>query len=158
MADPHLKLANGAVGRTLVINDDLLLVDGDWAAGDYANGTNLDPFANLYLKVQWNTTAPAAGLNVANVYLLPGDGEGSEAFPEGGDAGIGSDFIPQKIFLVGTFETIDPSITVDEILGTPSISLYDAGNRFILENVSGQEFDLTWELAIVPYGFKSPSI
>lgn len=158
MADPQLKLAVGAVGRTTVIDDDAVLVDTDWAAGDYDNSVSLDPFAHLFLTVQWNTTAPAALINVANLYSIPGDNAGTELFPGGGDAGIGTDFIPQKVFLVGTFETIDPSITVDETLVVPNVSLFFAGNRFVLENVSGEEFDLTWQLDVVPFGFKSPSI
>lgn len=158
MADPHLKLAAGAVGRTSVIDDDAVLVNGDHAAGDYVNSANLDPFAHMLLTVQWNSSAPAAGINVANLYNIPGDGAGSELFPEGGDAGIGTDDIPQRVLLVGTFETINPSITVDETLVVQNVSLFFSGNRFVLENVSGQEFDLTWKLDLVPFGFKSPTV
>ena len=158
MADPQLKLAVGAVGRTAVINDDAVLITTDWAAGDYDNSVSLDPFAHMFLTVQWNTTAPSAGLNIANLYNIPGDNAATELFPEGGDAAIGTDDIPQKVFLVGTFETINPSITVDETLAVANISLFFAGNRFILENVSGEEFDLTWQLDIVPFSFKSPPV
>ncbi len=142
MAD--VKLAEGTF--TTVIDDDATLADGARAAGDLNNGTALEIIGDAYFEVQWNTTAPTVNTVVAELYLLRGDGEASEDFPEGGDAGLGTDDDPQATTLVGTFETINPSITVDETLIAMDIPLSIGNNRFVLKNVSGQEMDLTWEL------------
>ena len=147
MADVKLK-ADTSV-QTL-IDDNLALVTTDWAAGDYDNGTALDLWANIYLTLQYDTTAPAANLPVANLYLIPGDGAGTEVYPTGGDAGLGTDFIPQGVFYVGSFECINPSITTDEVLCLPRIPLYPDGNRFVIENISGYSFDSTWILKMKP--------
>ena len=137
--------------RAIVINDDALLANGSRAAADYDNDTNKDLWCNVFLTVQYNTTAPSAGDKIGELYILPGDDAGTEKFPEGGDAGLGTDDDPQKILLVGVFEAINPSITVDETLSLSGIALYHSGNRFVFKNVSGQEMDLTWQLDIVPY-------
>jgi len=133
-----------------VIDDDAVLGNGARAAADYDNSAELDFSGVFYLTVQWNTTAPSANIAVAELYVLPGDGEGTEVFPEGGDAGLGTDDDPQACFLVHTFETINPSITVDETIGSPEVELYGDGNRVVLKNISGQEFDLTWILKLKP--------
>ncbi len=148
MADLKLK-ADTALAT--VIDDDAALADGVRAAADYDNSTALDPFCNLYLTVQFNGTAPAARAVIAEVFILPGNGEGTEVFPAGGDAGLGTNFDPQAVYSVGVIEAVDPSITVDEELGIPNISLYPDGNRFVIKNVSGEEFDLTWILKIKPF-------
>lgn len=142
MAD--IKLGEGTFAT--VINDDATLADGVRAAGDLNNGTNLEIIGDAYLTVQWNTTAPTVNTIVGELYVLRGDGESSEVFPEGGDAGLGTDDDPQAITLVGVFETINPSLTVDETLIAMDIPLSIGNNRFVLKNVSGQEFDLTWQL------------
>lgn len=133
-----------------IINDDATLADAARAAGDYDNSTALDLEAVAYLTVQYDSGPPTAGDVVAELYLLPGDGESTEVFPDGGDAGLGTDDDPQAIYLVGMFESINPSLTVDEVLGSLPFPLYPAGNRFVLKNVSGQTFDATWQLDIKP--------
>lgn len=161
MADPTLRRADGGVGIQNVINDDALLANAARAAGDYDNSTNLDPFCTIQLTVQYNaivTPTIANGTPVAECYLLPGNGEASELFPNGGDAGLGQDADPQASLLVGTFVSVSPSITVDELLVIRDVLLGDAGNRFVVKNISGQEFDLTWQLDIIPHGFKSPLV
>ena len=142
MAD--IKLKEGTF--TTVIDDGATLADGARAAGDLDNGTGLEIIGDAYLTVQWNTTAPTVNTIVAELYVLRGDGEASESFPEGGDAGLGTDDDPQATTLVGVFETINPSITVDETLIAMDIPLSIGKNRFVLKNVSGQEQDLTWQL------------
>jgi len=137
--------------RVNVIDDNAALANNVRAAGDFDNDSNKDLYCNVFLKVQFDTTAPSAGFKIAELYVLPGDDAATELFPEGGDAGLGSDFTPQKIFLVGVFETIDPSITTDEELALAGVPLYHSGNRFVLLNTSAQQFDLTWQLDIVPF-------
>ena len=137
--------------RAIVINDNATLANGVRAAADYDNDTNKDLWCNVFLTVQWNTTPPTAGDKIGELYIIPGDDAGTEKFPEGGDAGLGTDDTPQRIFLVGVFQSINPSLTVDEILSLTNIPLYHSGNRFVFLNTSGQEMDLTWQLDIVPY-------
>ena len=152
MAD--IKYKEGAA-RTVVINDDAALANNTRAAADYNNDTLLDLFGDVFLVQQFDTTAPSAGDKTGELHILPGDNAATEKFPEGGDAGLGTDDDPQKIFLVGVFETINPSISVDETLGLPGIRLFMAGNRFVFKNVSGQQMDLTWQLDIHPYKLQS---
>lgn len=137
------------------IDDNATLATGVRAAGDLNNDTEQDLYCTVYLVVQWDGTAPSVGFKVADLYILPGDGEVSEVFPEGGDAGLGTDDTPQALFYVGSFESVNPSITVDETLALPGVRLYPDGNRFVLQNTSGQTFDLTWELRVKPYKIQS---
>lgn len=140
------------IGLTAVINKDVALVDGARAAGDYDNDTDKANFCDALLRVQWNTTPPAVGDEIAQLWLLFGDGEVSESFPEGGDGTVGNSVDPQAALLVGSFETRAPSISADEELQVKDIPLrVGATNRFVLKNVSGEEFDLTWQLDIVTY-------
>ena len=137
--------------RAIVINDNAALADDARAAADYDNDTNKDLACNVYLVVQWNTTAPTPDDRIAELWVLPGDDAGTEKFPEGGDAGLGTDDDPQQIFLVGVFVAVNPSNSVDETLCIPGVALYHSGNRFVLKNLGGQEMDETWQLDIVPY-------
>lgn len=138
-----------------VIDDNATLGTAARAAGDYDNGTELDLFAVAYLTNQYDATAPSAGDTAAYLYNLPGDGDvTTEVYPEGGDAAIGTDDDPQAIFLVATLVTVNPSITVDEVLASLPFQLYPDGNRFVLKNVSGQTFDLTWQLDIKPFKYQ----
>jgi len=153
MADLRYKDASGA--PTSVIDDNATLADGARAAGDYDNSANLDLFCVPYLTVQYDGGPPTANTKVAELYLLPGNADGTEKFPEGGDAGLGTDDDPQACFLVGSFESINPSLTVDEVLALPPVRLYPHGNRFVLKNTSGQTFDLTWQLEIMRFKYES---
>ena len=84
MAD--IKLLADTALQT-VIDDNATLADAARAAGDYDNGTALDLEAVAYLTVQYDTGPPSAGDVVAELYVLPGDGETTEVFPDGGGAG-----------------------------------------------------------------------
>jgi len=133
-----------------VIDDNATLADAARAAGDYDNGTELDLEAVAYLTVQYDGGPPTAGDSIAELYVLPGDGAGTEVFPDGGDAAIGTDDDPQAIYLVSVFQCVNPSLTVDEVLGSLKFGLYPDSNRFVLKNTSGQTFDSTWQLDIKP--------
>ncbi len=138
--------------RAVVINDDAALGNGVRAAADYDNDTNKDLACNVLLTVQWNSISGiAAGDRVMELYILPGDDAGPDVYPEGGDAGLGTNDDPQPILLAGVFTTVNPSVTVDETLSIPGVPLHHSGNRFVVKNISGQEMDLTWHLDIVPY-------
>lgn len=137
--------------RTNVIDDNATLANNTRAAGDYDNDTNKDLFCNVFLTVQYDGGPPTAGDKIAELYILPGDDAATEVFPDGGDAGLGTDDTPQLIHLVGVFESINPSTTVDEELALSGIPLHHSGNRFVILNTSGQTFDSTWQLDIVPF-------
>lgn len=141
------KLHHGTSVAT-VINDDATLGEGVRAAGDYDNETEKDLWGVAYLDVQWDGTAPAAGTIVAELWVLPEDG--NSVYPEGGDSALGTDDDPQPEFWVGKFTSINPSITVDEIMACVVPVLY-GNNRFVLKNISGQTFDSTWELRFKPF-------
>ena len=144
------------IGALLVINDNAALTDGSRAAGDATTGNKGNAsWADAYLTIQFDTTAPAAGSTIAELYVVPGDGDASQVFPEGGDAGLGSNVDPQKSLLVGVFETRDPSTSVDEILIIRGIQLGIGTDRFVIKNVSGQTFDLTWQLDLVFWTYES---
>lgn len=140
---------------SVVINDDAALTNSSRAAGDYDNSTELDIECDVYLQVQYDAGPPAAGTRVADLYVLPGDGAGTQLYPDGGDAGLGTDDDPQSDFFVGSFVSVNPSLTVNELLSLPRVRLYGHGNRFVLKNTSGQTFDSTWELRIKPSKFQS---
>jgi len=138
-----------------VIDKNAALVTAARVAADYNNSSELDTHCVAFLTVQFDTTAPTAGDPIAELYVLPGNGEVSEVFPQGGDGTVGADVDPQSVFLMGVFETISPSISVDEVVALPNVPLYPAGNRFVLKNTSGQQFDLTYQLDIKPAKFQA---
>ena len=137
-------------GEQNVIDDNAALTDGSRAAGDYDNGTELDVLCDVWLTVQYDGGPPTAGDLVADLYVMPSQPDDT-TFPEGGDAALGTDDDPQAIFLVGSFESVNPSTTVNEVLCIPMVRLYPHDNRFVVKNTSGQTFDLTWQLDIVPH-------
>lgn len=141
---PDIKLqADSAI--TVIIDTNTLLANNGRVSGDYANDTKRDFECDLYWEGQYDTTAPTAGDEIARVWNLPGDGQVTELFPEGGS---GND--PQGAYFVGSIFAINPSITVNEIVGLPSVILYPFGNRFVIKNVSGQQWSLEWEVRIRP--------
>ena len=140
---------------SVVINKNATLATGSRAAGDYDNSTNNSLVCNALIKVQWNTTAPADGVFIANLWVLPGDGAGTEKFPIGGDGTVGTDFEPSNQLFVGAFECVDASITLDREYMVRDIRLTPHTNRFVLLNTSGFEFDLTWQLDLLPYKIQS---
>ena len=148
---PDFRFKDPSGGLTTVINDNATLADGARAAGDHDNSSNLDLWCIPYLTVQFDGGPPSVDDEIAELYLLPGDAEASEGYPDGGDSGLGTDDDPQDAFYVGSFHTVNPSTSTDEVLALPPIPLYPHGNRFVLKNVSGQTMDLTWQLDILPY-------
>ena len=134
-----------------VIDKNATLTDGSRAAGDYDNSSAQDNEGIAYLELQFDTGPPSAGAVIASMWLLPGDGEVSESFPEGGDGTVGTDDDPQPSFLIAVFTTINPSTSVNEVAGSLPFYLYPATNRFVIRNDSGQTYDATWELRIKPY-------
>lgn len=135
---------------SIIINTDATLADATRKAVAYNNSVG-DRFADFFLDVEYETSLPTAGAIIGELFLLPGDGAGTEEFAEGGDGTIGSNVDPQKIHQVGFFETRNPSLTVNEILVIPAVQLYPANGRVVIKNVAGRAYGATWELRIRPY-------
>lgn len=115
------------------------------------NNSNGDQYADFFLDVEYETSLPTAGAIVGELFLLPGDGAGTEEFAEGGDGTVGSNVDPQKIHQVGFFETRNPSLTVIETLVIAAVQLYPANGRIVIKNVAGRPYGALWELRIRPY-------
>lgn len=145
-------LADSALAT--VISGGSSLANGNRAAGDYDNSTELDLFCDVFLTGLTFASAPAAGTSVVELYLLPGDGEASESFPEGGDGTVGDDVTPQRALLVGSFETVQPSTTEAEVLCIPNVMLHPHGNRFVIRNFSGQSINSGYAIKIKPRKFQ----
>lgn len=145
MADYKLKQDTAI---QTIIDDNATLANAARSAGDYDNSTALDPFGIFQLTVQYDGGPPAAGTKIADLYIIPGTSTGP-TYADGGDAGLGTDDTPQAIYWVASFQSINPSTTVDEVLGTVEIPLY-ARNRVVVLNTSGQTFDSTWILKMQP--------
>lgn len=134
------------------IDKNASLATGARAAGSLSVATKAGgEFADLYLTVHFDTTAPSAGTSIAELYLLPGNGESSEVFPQGGDGTVGVDVDPQQNQLVGVFESRSPSITTDEVLVVRGVPLGVGTDRLVVKNISGQTFNLAWQLDAVCY-------
>ena len=154
MAD---KLLRQDIAAATVIDDNATLASSARAAADYDNSTNKATHGDLYLTVQWNTTPPTTLDLVAELFLLKGDGSGLIA--DGGDAGLGTDDTPVAVHSLGHFQSLNPSITVDETMAIYDVELTSSSeNRFVLLNTSGQEFDLTWILQIVPHHLQTAAV
>lgn len=141
--------------KTTVIDTNTTLADAARAAGDYDNSTELDLMCDIFLSSLIFSAAPSANIIVADLYVLPGDGAVSESYPEGGDTSTGTDDTPQAVHYVGSFETINPSSSVAEVLALKDVPLGPHGNRFVLENKSGQTMHTTYDLSIMPKKFQS---
>lgn len=137
--------------QTVVIDKNAALTDGSRAAGDYDNSSNGDLYADFFLVVQFDTTAPSAGETIAELYVLHADDSGTPAYPQGGDGTVGSNVDPQRTLMAGVFETRSPSISTDEVLLVSGVPISPRNMRVVIKNVSGQQFDLTWELRMKPY-------
>lgn len=138
-------------GATVVINTDATLADGSRAAADYDNGTELDLVCDVWLEnFHFDTSAPSAGAEVAELYVLRSKPDDS-TFPEGGDGTTGDNVDPQQVHYIDSFETREPSTTVEETLALYDVPLGPHTNRLVIKNVSGQTFTSTWQVSVVPH-------
>lgn len=104
-------------------------------------------WADFFLTISFDTTAPAAGAKVGNLWLLPSTDEVTARFPSGGDGTVGNDFDPQAILLVGSFEAINPGLdAATEILALGAVPLFQGEQRVVFKNTSGQIISLEWQL------------
>lgn len=91
------------------------------------------PYGDLELAVRYTSSAPAAGISVAEVYLLPTvDGTN---YPEGG-TGV----TPQAALMVGVFESRNGSTGAVERLVLRGIELPARSYKVVLVNKSGKTY------------------
>ena len=95
------------------------------------NDADLNLYCDLELAIAYTTSAPSAGVKVAEVYLLPTvDGTN---FAEGGTS-----LTPQKSLLVATFESRNGSTSTLEYLIATGIPLPPRDFKLLLVNTSGK--------------------
>lgn len=130
MAD--LKLQTG-VSATNALSTGLdSLADAARAlSGAIDNSTNLNLYMDLQLEIKYTSSAPTAGVIVAEVYLLPTvDGTNYE---EGGTT-----ITPQASRLVATFESRNGSTSAFEYLTSLGIPIPVGSFKLLLINKSGK--------------------
>lgn len=138
---------------TAVITTGGTLADQARTLGSYDNTVNLDLYADAFLTVQYDSSFPAAGVAVAELYMLPADSVGgSPNFPVGGDGTGGSANVdPQKSLLVGVFETRNGSTSATETLAIIGIPLCPRTMRWVVKNISGKTMHQGLALKLKPY-------
>jgi len=104
----------------------------------------------MQLTMKFKTSAPAARIIIAELYLLP--------MVSNVPTGAEEIYTPQDALLVGTFQTIAPHITNSEHLILPAIPLTPSVMYFVIKNVSGETFVAAepegatgWGVLIVPF-------
>lgn len=144
-----IKLKPSATMSIITTGMDSLTDTSRAISGDFDNSANLDPFADLELDIAYTSSAPVAGLKVAEVYLLPSV-DGSN-YAEGS-----ASITPQKALLVATFESRNGSTSTVELLSTPGISLPPDHMKFLVVNTSGKTLKSSGNiLKIRPYKYQS---
>lgn len=121
------------------------LGNGDNTSAVWNNSDNVT-FVNAWLRVYFDTTAPSPGALIAELWYLPSDGEGTPDYPET-DATDNA----QAALKVGVFETINPSLSTAESLVIRRIAVEPGNGTWLIHNISGQTFNSTWQLDLVPY-------
>jgi len=143
------KYEEGAKVTLLANTDSVNLADGSLKVIPYDNTGEDDLWlwANIQLALRYDTSAPAAGTAVAELYLLPKVSN----YPEGS-----SSLTPQAALLVGVFESRDPKTHETEHLILPAIPLTPAEMYFVIKNISGETFagnngGTGWAFHIIPF-------
>jgi hypothetical protein len=120
------------------------LANNGYAQGDIANA-NERPFGDFYLTSD-DAVAPTTGDYVAELWLLPGDGDSPEKFPYGGSQD------PQAEFLVGSFES---GGTASEVMSLRNIVMGPNTSRIVVKNTSGAAWQEDWFLDVVLHTLKN---
>lgn len=113
------------------------------------NDAGLDLFCDLELAIAYTSSAPSAGIKVAEVYLIP--------TVDGTNFGEGSSSItPQKQLLAAVFESRNGSTSTVEYLVASGIPLPPRDFKLLLLNTSGKTLHATLNtLKIRPYKLQS---
>jgi hypothetical protein len=129
-----LKLKAGVAATNALSTELNSLADaGRVVSAAIDNSSNLDLFMDLQLAVQYTSSAPAAGVVVAEVYLLPSiDGTN---YAEGSTS-----VTPQQQLLVATLESRNGSTSAVEYLDSLGIPIPIGSFKLLLVNKSGKTY------------------
>lgn len=143
MAD--IKWVDGSIATALSTGLNSLADAGRAISSAIDNDAGLDLYCDLELAIAYTSSAPSAGVKVAEVYLLPTvDGTN---FAEGGTS-----LTPQKSLLVAAFESRNGSTSAVEYLTASGIPLPPRDFKLLLVNTSGKTLHATLNtLKIRPY-------
>lgn len=130
MADLKLKAGVSATDA-LTTGLDSLADAARAISGAIDNSTNLDLYMDLQLEIKYTSSAPSAGVIVAEVYLVPTvDGTN---YSEGS-----ASITPQASRMVATFESRNGSTSNFEYLDTLGIPIPVGSFKLLLVNKSGK--------------------
>lgn len=148
MAD--LKWKDGSIATVFTTELNSLADGSRVLSSAIDNDAGLDLYADFELVVQYTSSAPAAGVIAAELFLLPTvDGTN---YPEGGTS-----LDPQQALKVGTFESRNGSTSATERLVVSGVSLPPRDFKILLKNISGKTLASSGNtLKIRPY--KSQSV
>jgi hypothetical protein len=93
----------------------------------------------VFASIRYTNITGIAGTEVLELFIMPGNGQDPEVFPEGGDASLGSNFDPQDIWSVGSFQSVTPSTTETEVLAL-WVDLPPGNCRFVFKNLTANAF------------------
>jgi len=146
---PDLKWKDGSIATALDSGLDSLANGSRAISAVIDNDAGLDLYADFELVVRYTTTAPAAGVITAELFLLPTvDGTN---YPEGS-----SSLDPQQMLKVGIFESRNGTTSATERLVLTGIPLPPRDFKVLLKNTSGFSYYSTANtLKIRPYKLQS---
>lgn len=99
--------------------------------GAIDNTTALDLYDDIQLKVEYTSSAPAAGVKMGELYLVPSvDGTN---YAEGSTS-----LTPQKSQLVGTFESRNGATATFEYLVIQGVPIPPLNFKYLFVNTSGK--------------------
>lgn len=127
----QVKWIDGSIATALSSGLNSLADAGRAISSAIDNDAGLDLYCDLELAIAYTTSAPSAGVRVAELYLLPTvDGTN---FAEGGTS-----LTPQKALLIATFESRNGSTSAVEYLVATGIPLPPRDFKLLLVNTSGK--------------------
>lgn len=126
-----IKWLAGSISTQLSTGLNSLADAGRAISAAYDNTSGLDLFIDAELAIAYTSSAPSAGVKVAELYMLPSvDGTN---YPEGGTS-----ITPQGALLVATFESRNGSTSAVERLMATGIPIPPFNVKFLLVNTSGK--------------------
>lgn len=132
----EIKLKPGSLASALTTELNSLATAGIVVSSAIDNTSNLDLYMDLRLEIKYTSSAPAAGIKVAEIYLLPSvDGTN---YAEGGTS-----VTPQSSLLVATLESRNGSTSAFEYLAALGIPIPPLNFKLCLVNTSGKTLAAT---------------
>jgi len=127
----NIKWIDGSIATALSSGLNSLADAARAISSTIDNDAGLDLYCDLELAIAYTSSAPSAGVKVAEVYLLP--------TVDGTNFAVGSTSItPQKSLLVATFESRNGSTSAVEYLIASGIPLPPRDFQLLFVNTSGK--------------------